>query len=61
MLVPVEVFEELTAERVRVLEAGWLIDWSGLDADENAHASMAALRGDTRPTSALFQSLVRPA
>ncbi|MFE9574878.1 Fic/DOC family protein [Nocardia sp. NPDC006044] len=47
--------------RQLALEAGWLIDWSRLEPDENVHASMSALRGDLRPMSALFRSLISPA
>lgn len=39
-------------------EAGWLLDWSGLDADENDAASMASLRGDTGPLRQLLDGLV---
>ncbi|MFF3228010.1 Fic/DOC family protein [Nocardia suismassiliense] len=43
------------------LEAGWLVDWSKLEPEENVRASMAALRGDTGPMSSLFECLVHPA
>ncbi|MRH92173.1 hypothetical protein GFY24_32855 [Nocardia sp. SYP-A9097] len=39
-------------------EAGWLIDWSGLDPEENTRASMASLRGDNKPLRELFDRLV---
>ncbi|MFE3541642.1 Fic/DOC family protein [Nocardia sp. NPDC059177] len=39
-------------------EAGWLIDWSILDADNNIRASMAALRGDNGPLRDLLDTLV---
>ncbi|WP_282776788.1 MULTISPECIES: Fic family protein [unclassified Nocardia] len=40
-------------------ESGWMIDWTGLDPDENAQASMASLRGDNGPLRGLLDSLVR--
>jgi cell filamentation protein len=39
-------------------EAGWPIDWSQLDPDENARASMASLRGDNDPLRDLLDSVV---
>lgn len=39
-------------------EAGWVIDWSGLDPDENVRASVLALRGDNSPLRALLDGLV---
>jgi cell filamentation protein len=39
-------------------EAGWPIDWSGLDPDVNEAASMASLRGDNGPLRRLFDILV---
>jgi fido (protein-threonine AMPylation protein) len=37
-------------------EAGWPIDWSGLDPDENESASRASLRGDNGPLRALLDA-----
>jgi cell filamentation protein, protein adenylyltransferase len=39
-------------------EAGWLIDWSGLDPDGNEAASMASLRGDNDPLRRLLDTLM---
>jgi cell filamentation protein len=39
-------------------EAGWPIDWSNLDRDENDHASMASLRGDHGPLLRLLDAMV---
>jgi cell filamentation protein len=39
-------------------QAGWPIDWSGLDPTVNEQASMAALRGDDRPLRDLLDRLV---
>ena len=39
-------------------EAGWVIDWSDLDPDENVRASILALRGDNGPLRALLDGLV---
>ncbi|MFC6013773.1 Fic/DOC family protein [Nocardia lasii] len=39
-------------------EVGWVIDWSGLDPEENVHASMASLRGDNRPMHNMLDRLV---
>jgi len=39
-------------------EAGWPIDWSGLDPDVNEAASMASLRGDNGPLRSLLDILV---
>jgi cell filamentation protein len=39
-------------------EAGWPIDWSHLDPDKNARASMASLRGDNGPLRDLLGSTV---
>lgn len=41
-------------------EAGWLVDWSGLDPGENDAASKASLRGDTDPLRRLLDGLVAP-
>ncbi|WP_212762334.1 Fic family protein [Nocardia uniformis] len=40
-------------------EAGWLIDWSALDPDENVRASRASLRGDNGPLHAMLKRLVQ--
>ncbi|GAA1017893.1 hypothetical protein Aple_027240 [Acrocarpospora pleiomorpha] len=39
-------------------EAGWPIDWSGLDPDVNEATSMASLRGDNGPLRHLLDILV---
>ena len=39
-------------------QAGWPIDWKGLDADENVEASIASLRGDNAPLRTLLDGLV---
>jgi cell filamentation protein len=39
-------------------EAGWPIDWSGLDAEANVEASIASLRGDNAPLRTLLDDLV---
>jgi cell filamentation protein len=39
-------------------DAGWRIDWSGLDPHENAQASMDSLRGDTMRLYAMLERLV---
>jgi cell filamentation protein len=39
-------------------EAGWLIDWSDLDQDENVRASVLALRGENGPLRVLLDGLV---
>jgi cell filamentation protein len=39
-------------------QAGWPIDWTGLDADENVEASIASLRGDNAPLRTLLDGLV---
>jgi cell filamentation protein len=39
-------------------QAGWPIDWSALDADRNAAASQASLRGNTGPLRELLDKLV---
>ncbi|MFD3702858.1 Fic/DOC family protein [Nocardia sp. NPDC058658] len=39
-------------------EAGWVIDWSGLDPEENTQASMSSLRGDNEPMRDLLDRLV---
>ena len=39
-------------------EAGWPIDWSGLDPAVNEAASMASLRGDNGPLRRLLATLV---
>ena len=40
-------------------EAGWLIDWSILDPEENIQVSMASLRGDNGPLREQFEALVK--
>lgn len=39
-------------------EAGWPIDWSGLDPDVNEAAAMASLRGDNGPFRRLLDIMV---
>jgi cell filamentation protein len=39
-------------------EAGWTIDWSDLDPDDNVSASMASLRGDNGPLRDLLDAAV---
>jgi cell filamentation protein len=39
-------------------EAGWLIDWSGLETERNTFASIASLRGDNGPLRAMLDELV---
>lgn len=39
-------------------EAGWTIDWSHLDPEDNASASMASLRGDNGPLRDLLDAAV---
>lgn len=39
-------------------EAGWMLDWSGIDPDVNVEASMASLRGDLQPLRSLLDGLV---
>ncbi len=39
-------------------EAGWPLDWSGLDPAENEHASMASLRGDNLPLRRLLDTVI---
>jgi cell filamentation protein len=39
-------------------EAGWPIDWSELDADENVDASIASIRGDNRRLRTMLDRLV---
>ncbi|WP_322751179.1 MULTISPECIES: Fic/DOC family protein [unclassified Frankia] len=39
-------------------DAGWPIDWSALDRDENIRASTASLRGDNGPLRELLDSAV---
>ncbi|HEY2947399.1 MAG TPA: Fic family protein [Micromonosporaceae bacterium] len=39
-------------------EAGSPIDWSGLDAETNAAASIASLRGDNRPLRTMLDALI---
>lgn len=41
-------------------DAGWPIDWSNLDSDRNAGASIASLRDDNKPLRALLDELVVP-
>jgi Protein involved in cell division len=41
-------------------DAGWPVDWSGLDRNENIAASIAALRGDNGPLRAMLDRLVAP-
>ncbi|MGY0501482.1 Fic/DOC family protein [Nocardia sp. FBN12] len=40
-------------------EAGWMIDWTGLDPEANVQGSMASLRGDNEPMRDLLDRLVR--
>lgn len=42
-------------------DAGWPIDWSGLDPEGNVDASMAALRGDNAPLRHLLDGFVQVA
>lgn len=39
-------------------EAGWPIDWSGLEQEVNEPASMASLRGDNDPLRCLLEALL---
>lgn len=39
-------------------EAGWPIDWSGLDPDDNIRASMASLRGDNDALRVVLDTVV---
>ena len=39
-------------------EAGWPIDWSGLDPDENVDTAIASLRGDNRPLRTMLEKLI---
>jgi cell filamentation protein len=39
-------------------EAGWLIDWSGLETERNISASIALLRGDNGPLRAMLDELI---
>ena len=39
-------------------QAGWRIDWSDLDPEENVRASMLALRGDNGPLRSLLDGLI---
>ncbi|MGQ0775851.1 MAG: Fic/DOC family protein [Pseudonocardiales bacterium] len=39
-------------------EAGWPIDWSSLDPDDNIRASMASLRGDNDPLRVVLATVV---
>ncbi|GGQ12402.1 hypothetical protein GCM10010140_48340 [Streptosporangium pseudovulgare] len=39
-------------------EAGWSVDWSGLDPEANTRASMTSLRGDNSPLRDLLDALV---
>ena len=39
-------------------DAGWRVDWSNLDSDDNDRASMASLRGDNGPLRDLVDVLV---
>jgi cell filamentation protein len=39
-------------------EAGWPIDWSALDPDENTDTAVASLRGDNRPLRTMLDRLV---
>jgi cell filamentation protein len=41
-------------------EAGWHIDWSNLDPQENDRASMASLRGDNGPLREFLEAVVTP-
>ena len=38
-------------------EAGWPIDWSGLDPDENTETAIASLRGDNSPLRTMLDRL----
>jgi cell filamentation protein len=39
-------------------EAGWPIDWSGLDPDRNIDAAVSSMRGDNRPLHELLDGLI---
>jgi cell filamentation protein len=39
-------------------EAGWPINWSGLETERNTTASIASLRGDNAPLRAMLDDLV---
>jgi cell filamentation protein len=39
-------------------EAGWAIDWSGLNPEENVTTSVAALRGDNEPLRRMLDRLI---
>ncbi|MGH3915625.1 MAG: Fic/DOC family protein [Pseudonocardiaceae bacterium] len=39
-------------------EAGWPIDWSNLNSDDNTRASMASLRGDNDPLRLVLATVV---
>lgn len=39
--------------------AGWPVDWSDMDGDENVEASVASLRGDNEPLRRMLERLVR--
>jgi cell filamentation protein len=41
-------------------DAGWPVNWRGLDRDENITASVASLRGDNTALHALLDALVAP-
>ncbi|WP_281291975.1 Fic/DOC family protein [Streptomyces tailanensis] len=39
-------------------QAGWPINWAGLDADENEHASIKSFLGDNQPLERMLDRLV---
>jgi cell filamentation protein len=39
-------------------QAGWPIDWSDIDPDENTETAIASLRGDNRPLRTMLARLV---
>ena len=39
-------------------EAGWPIDWSGLEIERNTSASIASLRGDNGPLRTMLDELI---
>jgi len=38
-------------------DAGWPVDWSGLDPDENTETAIASLRGDNSPLRTMLDNL----
>lgn len=42
-------------------EAGYRIDWTAVDVDENVQASRASLSGDHEPLRALLERIVESA